>query len=224
MVDVFSAVLFDMDGLLLDTERIYVRAQRLAAAKLGFEASDDLLHSFVGVSGTECLRMMEEAAGDGFPMDEYQILWHKTWQQLVEEGVVPLKDGLEPLLTWLVDKGVLCAVVTSTHREDAELCLRTAGIYDVFEHVITGDEVEHNKPAPDIYLLGAQRLGVAPTRCVALEDSDAGVLSATGAGMRTVMVPDLRQPSREARAAAYVVVSSLADATPLLRAWTGFEL
>ena len=219
MADSYSAVLFDMDGLLLDTERIYVRAQRQAASEFGFEASDDLLHSFVGVSGKECIRMMVEAAGDGFPVEEYQLRWYQTWRQLVADDGVPVRSGIEPLLGWLVDEGVARGVVTSTHRKDAELCLRAAGVYDVFDYVTTGDEVTHNKPAPDIYLLGAERMGVAPAECIALEDSDAGVLSAAAAGLRTIMVPDLRQPSPEARAAAYTVVSTLGEAESLVKAW-----
>ncbi len=81
MSERYEAVLFDMDGLMLDTERIYIRAQRTRRRELGYQAGDELLLSFVGVSGLESLRMMREAAGDGFPMDEYKTLWYKLWRE-----------------------------------------------------------------------------------------------------------------------------------------------
>lgn len=215
------AVLFDMDGLMLDSERIYILAQRDAAAQLGYAASDELLYSFVGRSGTECRRMMQDAAGDGFPIRAYDELWHEIWRGHVANVGIPVKDGLLEMLTWLGDNDIPRGVVTSTHAADAEVSLKAGGIRAAFEHVVTGDLVVHSKPAPDLYLLGAQRLGVDPEQCIALEDSDAGVLSARAAGMRVIMAPDLRQPSPEARTAADAIVPSLTDALPLVQEWLG---
>ena len=115
--------------------------------------------------------MMREAAGDGFPMDEYKTLWYKRWLEYLTRDGIPLKSGLALMLAWLEGNGVPRAVVTSTHAGDAETCLQGAGVRTRFEHVITGDQVAHNKPAPDIYLEGARRLGIEPERCIALEDS-----------------------------------------------------
>jgi beta-phosphoglucomutase-like phosphatase (HAD superfamily) len=89
--------------------------------------------------------------------------------------------------------------------------LRAAGVAALFDHIVTGDEVVKGKPAPDIYFESARRLGVAPAHCIAIEDSDAGVLAASAAGMTTVMVPDLKEPSPEARNAAFCVVASLLE-------------
>lgn len=219
MTSEYRAVLLDMDGLMLDSERIYYLAQQEAADRLGYVAGDDLMLSFVGLSVEECERRMQEAAGDGFQIDAYRGLWRQLWREQIKQNGIPLKDGLQPVLEWLHQEGIPRAVVTSTFAEDAELSLRAAGIRGYFGHVVTGDQVERSKPAPDIYLLAARKIGVPPEQCVALEDSDAGVMSAAAAQMRVVLVPDLRQPTNEARAAAHAEYPSLTEALPPLQSW-----
>lgn len=215
----YGAVMLDMDGLMLDTERIYYRAQREAAAQLGFDADDKLMISFVGLSVEECELRMRDAAGPGFQLEEYRTLWPRLWRDYVSQDGVPHKTGLTPLLDWLREDRIPCAVVTSTFEDDALLSLRAAGIDQHFDVVVSGDMVAQSKPAPDIYLLAAERLDVNPKKSVALEDSDAGVLAAVSAGMRAIMIPDLREPSEEARAAADAVLSTLTEALPLLKEW-----
>jgi HAD superfamily hydrolase (TIGR01509 family) len=135
----------------------------------------------------------------------------------VESGGISPKTGLHPFLSFVKDEALLSAVATSSDAHFAELSLRSAGIADRFDALVSGDQVARGKPAPDIYLEAARRLGCDPARCVALEDSDAGVLAARAAGMVTVCIPDLKPPSREAAAAASCVLGTLNEA----REWMG---
>ncbi len=219
----YSAVLFDMDGLMLDTERIYYRAQQDAASQLGYKASDELMVSFVGLSAETCELTLVKAAGGCFSVNEFHDLWTKLWREYILSDGIPLKNGLLELLNWLADKDVPRAVVTSSLAYEADLSLSATGIDKYFEHVVSGDEVEQMKPAPDIYLLAAQRIGVDPTKCIALEDSDAGILSSASAGMRALMIPDLRPPSEEALNTAYTVLPTLAEAKPLIEDWLSVQ-
>ncbi len=218
----FRAVLFDMDGLMLDSERIYYRAQQDAAGQLGYDASHDLMVSFVGLSAEKCEATIVKAADHIFTVEQFHNLWSRLWREYVEHDGMPLKEGLLPLLQWLQDQGVSRSVVTSSLGHEAELALELSDIGSYFSVVVTGDDVVNMKPAPDIYLLAAERIGVEPAQCIALEDSDAGVLAASSARMRTVMIPDLRAPSQEARDKAYAVLPSLNAAFPLIRSWLGF--
>jgi len=122
---------------------------------------------------------------------------------------VALQPGLLPLLDWVEQQDLPRAVGTSSNAAEAELCLTLAGIRDRFATVVTVDQVAAGKPSPDIFLLAAQRLGVAPHQCLVLEDSNAGVQAAQAAGMAVVMVPDLQQPTAASQAIAQPVLGSL---------------
>jgi HAD superfamily hydrolase (TIGR01509 family) len=145
-------------------------------------------------------------------MDEFRARWSDLWRADVERSGIPTKHGLTELLTFLGKRQVPIAIATSSDQAYATFSLRAAGLDGRFKHIVTGDQVVNGKPAPDIYVETARRLGVAAERCVAIEDSDAGVLAANASGMTAVMVPDLKAPSAEARAAAFCVVDSLLDA------------
>ena len=149
----------------------------------------------------------------GFDLARFQGRWRVLWRQEAAGGV-PAKPGAEALHARLRAGGVPCAVATSSAQAEAALSLggRLAG----FGAVVTGDQVANGKPAPDIYLEAARRLGVAPGDCLALEDSDTGARSALAAGMRVVVVPDLVQPSPAVRAQALLVAASLDEAAPLV--------
>jgi len=213
------AVLFDMDGLMLDTERIYVRVWQEAARRLGHDLGDGLFVSFVGLSVVESERRLARVAGDGFSLAEFRRMWTDLWQRHLDRDGITVKPGLAPLLDWLDHTGVPRAVVTSTEAAEAEDTLVRAGLASRFSTVVTGDQVVFGKPAPDIFLLGSRRLGVQPGRCIVLEDSEAGVRGAHAAGMRVIMIPDLKRPSSEVQALATAVVPTLHEALPLVQAW-----
>lgn len=211
-----AAVILDMDGLMLETESIYKLAWQSAATELGFDLDDDYYLTLVGQTNLACEAALLNRFGDHFPMNEFRDRWSRLWRTTVETSGIPTKPGLTELLTFLRERQIPTAVATSSDRDYTSLSLRAANLESWFDYVITGDQVVNGKPAPDIYIEAARRLGVAAVNCVAMEDSDAGVLAASAAGMITVMVPDLKAPSPQARDAALCVVTSLVDAKAVI--------
>lgn len=207
-----AAVIFDMDGLMLATEIIYYRAWKEAAAELGYQIDDALFHDMIGVRTEECDRILLDRMQDDFPMDRFRLRREERWHELAEGEGIALKPGLSELLDLLDVRGIPKAVATSSTRPEAEHSLTITGLRPRFPVVVSGDEVANSKPAPDIFLAAAAALGVDPTRCVAFEDSSAGAIAASSAGMRTYIVPDLMQPSADARAVATDVLASLHQA------------
>jgi beta-phosphoglucomutase-like phosphatase (HAD superfamily) len=214
-----EAVILDMDGLMLDTERLYKLAWQSAAADLGFHLDDAFYFTLVGRTNEAGERMLAERFGAKFAVATFRDRWAAQWRQDVERSGIPYKAGLAELLDYLAAEAIPVAVATSSDRGYADFSLRMARLDPLaFAAMVTGDQVgkERGKPAPDIYLATARRLGVEPARCLAVEDSNAGVLSARAAGMVAVQVPDVTPPSAEARAAAFRVLTSLHEVIPVL--------
>ncbi len=211
------AVVFDMDGLMLDTEPIYKIAWQAASAALGYVLDDAAYARFVGRRTEDCERDLVEEFGAGFPLDRFRARWPPLWKAEVAAHGIRKKPGLVELLGFLETESVAIAVATSTESDDAAFTLRSTGLDTRFRVIVTGDQVAHGKPAPDIYLEAARRLQMAPAQCVALEDSEAGIVAARRAGMVPLLIPDGVQPSPAAANAAYLVLPSLAEAQPLIR-------
>ena len=203
-----EAVIFDMDGTLIDSESVYIAAMQDAAGTLGLALPLDLCHAMVGVPSHECNLMLQEHYGPGFDLTVFRGHFSKSVQRQMSERV-PMKPGVVELLDFLRDRGLPLAIATSAGRATAERNLGRAGLLDRFDALATRDDVEHPKPAPDLYLEAAKRLGVAPERCVAFEDSSIGIIAAHAAGMRAVMVLDILPPTEEARAKCFHIAQDL---------------
>jgi HAD superfamily hydrolase (TIGR01509 family) len=211
-----AAVVLDMDGLLLDTEPIYRRASRLAAAELGYEFGNELYNSLIGRAVADVEAAIVGSLGAAFPMGEFRGRWSTWWQRIVSDEGIAVKSGARELLAALDARGIPAALATSTHASRARVSLRAAGLERRFAVVTTGDEVSRGKPEPDIFLLAAHRLGVAGALCLAFEDSEPGIIAARRAGMYTILIPDLTQPTAGALAAADQVFNSLDAALPIV--------
>ena len=203
-----EAVIFDMDGTLIDSESVYIAAMKDAAGTLGLALPLDLCHAMVGVPSHECNVMLQEHYGAGFDLVVFRSHFSISVQRQMSERV-PVKPGVVELLDFLRDRGLPLAIATSAGRATAERNLGRAGLLDRFDTLATRDDVEHPKPAPDLYLEAAKRLGVAPERCVAFEDSSIGIIAAHAAGMRAVMVLDILPPTEEARAKCFHIAEDL---------------
>jgi beta-phosphoglucomutase len=213
-----GAVVFDMDGLMIDTERVYRAAWQQACAELGFVLDDASYALMIGRPTGDCEGEIVRLFGPEFPVAQFHERWPALWRLLVPPEGIARKHGLDTLLAFARQQRLATAVATSTYADDAEFCLRSAGLAGRFDTIVTGDQVAQGKPAPDIYLEAARRLGVHPAECVALEDSDAGVLAASAAGMIPICVPDLTKPSDVTTRTAACVVGSLLEARDWIHA------
>lgn len=192
-----EAVIFDMDGLMLDTERIALRVVAEAAAALGYPWRTEIGLAMVGLNARDSDAVAAMHLGPAYPVEPLRDEFAARYQRALESEPIPRKPGLLELLEWIESQALMKAVATSTKRERAQIKLSRAGLGGRFPVLVAGDEVERGKPAPDIFLAAAAAIGVSPRHCLVLEDSGPGVLGALAAGMQVIMVPDVLPPSRE---------------------------
>lgn len=216
-----QAVIFDMDGLMLDTERIALQAWQAAAAAHGHALGEDIYLRTVGLNTADSEALPTRTLGASFPLREISALQRTLFDQQVAVQGIPPKRGLFELLIALEKWGVLRAVATSTACTLALEILTRMNLSARFHAIVGGDQVARGKPAPDILLAAAERLGVAARRCIVLEDSEPGILAAHAAGMASILIPDLRQASPGAASLALRVVPSPHEAKAVLAAVFG---
>ncbi len=206
----FKAIVFDMDGLLLDTERIALSAFLETCRHFDLPPLEELFIRCIGTNESRGRELLE----DGLRGQVDHLAFLDVWDRFLKKTMdnpVPLKEGAAELLDHIASLQKPVAVATSTYTTEAREKLHNAGILDRFATVVGGDQVSRSKPAPEIYLRAAEILGVAPAACLALEDSENGVRSAISAGMTVVQVPDLVQPSVALRALGHIVLKTLRD-------------
>jgi HAD superfamily hydrolase (TIGR01509 family) len=201
------AVIFDMDGLLLDSEPLYRVTWKAAGLSLGFPIDDVLYERFVGRGNLEAEQILREHFGEAFPLDEFHKHWRRDWDERLDAAPLARKPGAIELIDLLEQRGIPKALATSSPRVLALRCL--GDLASRFAALAFGDEVSHSKPAPDLFLLASERLGIAARDCLVLEDSEAGVRAARAAGMDVIMVPDLVPPSPEIASMATRVCETL---------------
>lgn len=206
-----KAVIFDVDGTLLDTERIYMQAWKEAAAELGYEITDELLRKTRAINVKDAARIFEEEIGNGFSYDTVRVVRVRIAEEIIQRESPILKPGVLELLNWLEENRIRLSVASSTNVKGTHAHLAESGIDHRFEVVVGGDMVTRGKPNPDIFLKAADMLGLAPEACIVVEDSPAGVRAAYAAGMKAVLVPDQAAITDEIVAMADVVLQSLLD-------------
>jgi HAD superfamily hydrolase (TIGR01509 family) len=211
MARVPAAVIFDMDGLMLDTESIGQRAWEAVAAAhdSGFDLS--LCRAMIGRNRTDCVALLASHYGNEQRAESLMAAWAESYDAISTAEPIARKSGLDELLDLLDAHGIPKAVATSTRRERAQAKLARTDLLHRFDALVGGDEVALGKPAPDIFIAAADRLGAARSGCVVLEDSEPGVIAAFAAGMTPIMVPDLHPPSDALLARNLLVLRSLHD-------------
>ena len=214
----FRAVIFDMDGLLLDTERLALRTFNETCSEFGIGAQHDLFRKLIGrnqASGDEILRAELHGQVD---IGVFGKVWNRKYTELTTDRPIPVKPGATELLAHLGCREVPLAVATSTNSNVAQRKLKGAGILQHFRLVVGGEQVAHGKPYPEIYTRAALDLGVEPQACIAVEDSENGVRAAVAAGMTVLQVPDLVPPSPELLRLGHTVLPDLHHVLELLSA------
>jgi beta-phosphoglucomutase-like phosphatase (HAD superfamily) len=220
----FRAVVFDMDGLLLDSERPVRAAWLRAAEAVGVSLSDADYLSVVGLNHVDSdARMLTLFGGVAEQLRSARV--HANDSLARDYGATPfdVKPGALRLLQGLREAGIPCAVASSTHHAEVQRRLRNAGLIDFFAAICGGDEVERGKPAPDLYALAIRRLGAEARTSIAFEDSGHGVQAALAAGLSVVAVPDLKAPEPQWLARCLAVLASLDEACLRTEEWFGFE-
>lgn len=186
-----EAVMFDMDGLTIDTEKYYKRCWIAAAKEAGFEMKKDDYLKLRSCAKEFAEPMLKKRFGDGFDYDKIREKRRELVEEAVKKEGIDKKPYVSELISYLKSKGIRCILVTATCEERARRFLKIAGLEDAFEELICADMVKHGKPASDIYKYACEKAGVKPEDCLALEDSPNGVKSAHGAGLKVIMVSDL---------------------------------
>ncbi len=203
---------------MLDTEPLYRAAWQQACRESGFYLDDEAYSSFIGRPTRDCEADLVAHFGSSFLLSQFRLRWPRIWDASVRHHGIAAQGGGgggRSFHSWS-NSGFRLRSQLPADAACTELSLRGAGLSGRFNAIVTGDQVAHGKPAPDIYLEAARRLKQDPVHCIALEDSDAGVLAACAAGMKTLCVPDLKEPSAEAARAAFRVIRSLEQAPDLI--------
>lgn len=217
MKDTITAVLFDMDGLVLDTEKLYTRFWQEAANALGYPMTKEQALGMRSLNRGVGLAKMQSYFG---PDVDYEAIRNKRIELMdafVKQEGVSLKPGIHELLAYLKEQGIKTAIATSSPLERTILYLTSVGLQNSFNELVSGYMVEKGKPEPDIYLYAAKRLCVMPENCMVLEDSPAGILAAFRAGCKPVMIPDQDEPDEDTNKILFARAESLSAVISLLK-------
>tara|TARA_R110001583_G_scaffold6499_1_gene32801 strand:- start:23283 stop:23951 length:669 start_codon:yes stop_codon:yes gene_type:complete len=205
----YQAAIFDMDGLLLDTERVCMQAFKQACQQLSLPFVKNAYLKIIGRNAKGIEEALMSYYGQYIEYAPLRKAWMDGYWPVVENQAIPVKAGVIDLLEWFKSQNIPVAVATSTHNKLAATKLRLANIDHYFEHISSGCEVTQGKPHPEIFLLAARRLNIKPQQCLAFEDSNNGVLSAIAAKMQVYQIPDLVMPDQEIIALGHSIQPSL---------------
>lgn len=205
----FDAVVFDMDGVIFDSERAVMDCWTKIAEKYNIPNIEEPYNACIGTTKERTKEIMLEAYGTDFPYDEYAAEASRMFHEKYDNGNLPMKDGVVELLTFLKDKGKKIAIGSSTRKEIVVKELEWAGILEYFDVCIGGDMVKRSKPAPDIFLKACKELRIKPERAYVIEDSYNGIRAAKKGKLRPIMVPDLLPPNDEMKKLSVFICENL---------------
>ena len=212
-----DAIIFDMDGVLIDSERISFQCYKEVLKEYKYEITEEFYVRFIGRNVEGIKLVMLEEYGSDFPFDEIYKKKAELAHKTTNENGVKIKPGVHELLDYLNKEGLKIAVATSTRRQRALELLEEAKIKEKVSYIICGDQVKNSKPDPEIFLKAADGLDVEPSNCLVIEDSDAGIMAAHAAGMTGIHVPDMKVLEDETKMLAFRVCEKLIDLKELLK-------
>lgn len=212
----FEAVIFDMDGLMFDTERLGNQIWKKVAKELHIDAPSDMFLRVIGRTKADGKKIMKETIGKEFDYEKVKDKRMEYYYKYIEEHGTPIKKGLIELLDYLDKNNIKKAIASSSYIDVVSFLLKNANIVDRFNVIITGDEVKNGKPNPEIFIKASSKLKIEPSKCLVLEDSNPGIKSANLAGMESILIPDLLKPTEESRKLVLKECSSLLDVIEIL--------
>ncbi len=204
-----DAVIFDMDGVIFDSERLVLVCWEKVSEKYGIQGIEEVFMPCIGTNAEKTKEVVLDRYGQDFPFEEFRkeasVLFHED----VNRNGLPVKKGVRELLEYLKEREIPTAVASSTRLEVVTGELKQAGLYEYFKAVMGGDQLKRSKPEPDIYLMTCEKLGVNPGQAYAIEDSYNGIRSSYSAGMKPIMVPDMLPATEEMLQKSIVVLDDL---------------
>lgn len=213
----YSAVIFDLDGLVLNTEALARDCWRQAISEMGLVIDDREYQRVVGLTIPDIKVVLRDIFGADFPSEDAMRVAYDYYDKRINNGDVAAKEGVYEMLDFLDGVKLPKAVATSSDEAFARRKLGVCDLVERFDVIVGGDNVENGKPAPDIFLAAAKKLKVAPKNCLVFEDSENGVRAGHSAGMAVIMIPDLKQPAKDVEPLAHRVFPSLLEAIPFLQ-------
>ena len=213
----FKGAVFDMDGLMFDSERVVYQSWQSVMDESGYSYSLDVFKRTIGLRVDSTEQLYKSLYGEDFDYVTLRMKAREMFYNYIAENGVPIKKGLFEILEYLKENGIKTAVATSTSSQTAMKVIRMAGVYEFFDEIVCGDTVKNSKPHPEIFLTAANRLSLNPSECVAFEDSINGIKSAYSAGMMPIMVPDYLQPTDEIKHMLTLLCNDLSEAVQKLK-------
>ncbi|MBN2011685.1 HAD family phosphatase [candidate division KSB1 bacterium] len=219
----FAAIIFDMDGLVVDTETIAKITWQQAIREFEYTISETDYLAIIGRKIPDIRNHFKNLFGADFPYEAVSARKGELAAAHIDAHGIAVKPGLHELIDWLDARSIPKAVASSTFRNGVMMRLRVTGLTDRFPLIVSGDDVKHGKPAPDIFLKASEMLGLPPADCLVLEDSNPGIEAAHAAGMPAIMVPDLLIPTEQCRQWALKILPSLVDVQAFLKSENGSD-
>ncbi len=213
----FDGVIFDMDGLMVDTESIMQREVKKILQKMGYPPDENIILRLIGLTDRRTKEVLKEAFGEQFDYDLFLKLLLEKKEIAFYEEEIGIKKGLMELANYLKKENIKSIVATGSVRKHMDFILKKAGILDDFPFSVCGDEVERGKPFPDIFLKAAEKLKLPPERCLILEDSQNGIIAAKNAGMPVIFIKDLVTPEKQYMEYVYAECSDLSEVIRYLK-------
>lgn len=204
-----KAVIFDMDGVLIDTEKYYYTCWQQAAREAGFDFTGEHALMLRSCDAKVAEKMMQQIFGQEFDYFAIRERRRQLVADIIEKNGIEMKPGVKEILSILKEKGIKTAVATATPIDRTMEHLTKLGIAELFDSIVSAKQVKNGKPAPDVYLYACEKIGIEPESCIAVEDSPNGIKSAYSAGLKPVMVPDLTLPDEEIKTFLFACVDSL---------------
>lgn len=207
-IDLF---IFDMDGLIFETEKLYLKFIPEVLKEKGYVPNDDLIHKSIGMTAKNTEILYKSHFGEDFPFDYFTKKIYEKLLDYNKKNGIDLCDGVLEVLEYLNKQGKICVIASSSDSYVVKAYLKRNNLTKYFSNITTGDEVIHGKPNPEIFLLSAKKQNVEPKKCMVFEDSYNGIRAATSANMKAIMVPNVQEPTDEMKRICTLILKSIKE-------------